>query len=61
MSGDVVTDISVFDACYEVVCDICCWDGHCVTDEIICQVEAKSDFNTVGILIIVIACLLIGI
>jgi len=54
-------DPATTDACYGIICDVCCWNGNCITDEIVCQVEADSDFNTILILIYVIVGLLIGI
>jgi len=55
-----ITDLDTLDACYGITCEICCYDGNCIFDEIVCQVATKSDFSTILILIYVVVGLLIG-
>jgi len=55
-----IEDLATTDPCYGITCDICCFDGNCIVDEIVCQVATKSDFSTILILIYVVVGLLIG-
>ncbi len=55
-----IPDLSTEDPCYGVICDICCWEGKCILEEIVCRVEPKSDFSTILILFYVVLGLLIG-
>jgi len=47
-------------SCDGIVCAVCCQDGACITDEIVCEVSADTSFTTILILIYVIVGLLIG-
>ena len=57
---EVVTDLGFFDKCNGIVCDICCYEGYCITDQLVCQVQPKDEFSTIVILAIVVAGLLLG-
>lgn len=58
--GAFLPNKDTLEACYGIVCDICCYQGYCVDDELVCTVDPKADYGVIAILLIVVACLLIG-